>query len=79
MLYYNFRACVILCLQFVEFDSSASFKIVPRLENFSGLGPAARFKGGPFFGHPLLCFIHSLESICAHENVEVAQFFMNII
>ena len=49
---------MILCLQFVEFDCSASFKIVPRLENFSGHGPAAMVQKRPIFGHLLLCFIH---------------------
>ena len=33
--YYNFRVCMIWCYQFVKFDSSASFKMMPRLENFS--------------------------------------------
>ena len=32
---------MIWCEQFVKFDSSAPFEIVPRLENFSGYGPAA--------------------------------------
>ena len=29
----------------IKFDSSASFKIVPRLERFSGYGPADDFDG----------------------------------
>lgn len=31
---------MIYCLQFVKFDSSASFIIVPRLENVSRYSPA---------------------------------------
>ena len=54
MPYYNFTACVILCLQFVKFNSSASFKIMPRLEIFSGHEPAVRFKSGLFLA--ICCF-----------------------